>query len=346
MSTGFSTNVTGNNSQLLHQLTNVSIENITDIPFHNASLFATTAAATYPEVLTPPLIFSILTLISLFCATSQASIIICIVRCHTLQNVHFAIICILCTSEFFKTLLTVLPYYVLQMLDLVMRYHMVSLLLNCTGVTILFAHINLTCLLGVERYIYFCRPFLYSRLVNMRSVLLCCLLIYLVPSVSMLLSTLFIGRVYQPHLRAFLLVNRYARLVELMVFVVPALLILAACSFKIWSLIRSSRNATTATQLPTQQAFVTLRMILLLSGAFWAVIAPPLIIHMVLAALNINLATNAYARLASRITALICMMVPPIVNPWIYIRCRRDLRLQIVKLWCWWYKTEPNMNFM
>ena len=107
-----------------------------------------------------------------------------------------------------------------------------------------FGTIQLTAFIALERYFFFCRPYVYQRYFTLKSTVSVVIAIFLITQGYSFGTEIIFGRVFQPLLSMCVFENQSRHnLVQILVFFLPAMICTCFSVFKILKLMRSVGNA-------------------------------------------------------------------------------------------------------
>ena len=110
----------------------------------------------------------------------------------------------------------------------------------------LYAALQLTAYIALERYIYFCRPMKYLQCFHLWSIVIVTISICAITQGYMLITELTIGRNRYPNIQICHLQNQsFHNVVQLLIFVLPAVLCTFYSVYKIMKLISGLKNTST-----------------------------------------------------------------------------------------------------
>ena len=279
---------------------------------------------------------------SVFTLCAQLLVLVTIIKSPKLHNAHYYLLGVYCCVDI--TLVSVNgPAFITRFSN---RNIPLSTCKSLTCVTMI-------CVLGqtahnavvaYERYTYFCRPFHYERWFNIARIVVTLGMCYAIPATLVTTrEAIFNYSFHASSLSCYISntgIHRYALLV---VIVLPSVAVTVYCMIRVWKLSMraevspgvqgNQQNQST----PVQQARKTLKMILLLSGTFWATALPAIVGRFIIFNANYtweDLDTRRYVvpSMILRLAVFTHCFISSAVNPVIYYYSRRDLRLAMCKL--------------
>ena len=196
-----------------------------------------------------------------------------------------------------------------------------------------------------ERYTYFCHPFHYERRFSTALIVITLGMCYAIPVTLVatreaLFST---SAFHASNLSCNISNAGIHRFTLLVVIVLPSIAVTVYCMIRVWKL---SRRAEVSPEVqgnleiqstPVQQARKTLKMILLLSGTFWATTLPAIVGGIIILSADytwedLDIRRYLVPSIILRLAVFTHCFISSAVNPVIYLYSRKDLRLAMRKL--------------
>jgi type IV secretory pathway VirB3-like protein len=278
----------------------------------------------------------------LFTVLGQTSVIVTICKIATLHTQHFAIIVACCATDIVMVVCHCVLYiwcFVTGRMDSLILCR----ILSSVGGAAAFASASLIGLMAYERFVYFCHPMKYDRWLRRRIVAFGIGAITTAPLIYMAVSEIYPGREFHATILGCNLRDMSIHpIFQGLVFVLPTMFSTAFCSVKIWRLSVQRSVAPSVPQdpvlaTPTRQAAKALRVLLLVSGVFWAMTLPVAITRSLyfrsgVTWQDLDSRRSYFKALFLRYNYYIYALVSPLLNPIIYYYSRKDLRMGLRKV--------------
>ena len=223
-------------------------------------------------------------------------------------------------------------------------------------VCLVVASIAITCVLGLaahtaviayERYVFFCHPYQYLHRFKVWHLGAALVICYAIPATIVIRQEVTVGRTFHAASLSCSVANTGVNnMIMFLLTLLPSAIVTMYCMIRVWKLTRSAAVGPVAVQgnqqnscssSPVQQAKKTLKMMLHLSGTFWATTLP-------VSVLRISIYMNGYTwddldsrryigpAIMMRLAIFIYCFISSAVNPLIYYYSRKDLRQATRKL--------------
>jgi hypothetical protein len=214
---------------------------------------------------------------------------------------------------------------------------LLDLMVRIGATTFFFGLIYQIGLLAYERYAYFCIPLTYHTMFSTKKLIVIFFVLYAFWFCCAVLSEIYFGREFRSStLLHSLKISAMLSVVQVLVILLPTSSMTIFCAVKIGKVIRNGQLAPALPQgvqgpVPIGQARRALRMILLISGAFWGATIPGYIVMSTLIAMGFtweDLDSRRYLIpfVMARVSGFGYVLLPSFVNPFIYYYTRKDLR--------------------
>ena len=303
----------------------------------------------YSSEIEKTLTLTFIIIVTILGMSGSLVIIAAIITSPLLHNTHFSIVGTFCSMDFINLLLSIV-FYSWQILEKKQPSHLLCGLISAFRIGISFGKVSTTSLIAVERYIFFCQPYLYTnnRLINQWSIGITLSLCYLCPISYFVIF--FMSNAYDYHGTVLLCRMRHFRydMIPAGFVLTPSVPILIYCSVKTWRLIKASQvspgeinndpsSTAPATGIPVQQIKRGLRLICLMSGTFCLVFVPiPLCQFIIIVCVGYrweDMDTRIYPRTALVVrSSALWFLFGSILDHISILYSRKDLRDAIKKL--------------
>ena len=213
-------------------------------------------------------------------------------------------------------------------------------------IALFFGTTQLTAFIALERYFYFCKPMVYDQYFSFRSIAISSLLIFLITQGYVIIKEFLYGRELQPLIGMCVFTFPvFHNISNLLIFVLPAVVVTLFSICKIINLLRNISvhpsvipNATySEPMLRRRPARKGLRLIFLVSGAFWGTYIPAFVIRTVIFQVgytwvSLNAYENPTISTIFRYTHY-SIALSTVVDPLIYFGVCKDLRTAFRRLY-------------
>ena len=279
---------------------------------------------------------------TIFTLCAQLLVLVTIIKSPELYNAHFYLLGVYCSVDIILVSLTG-PVFIVFLSD----GHVSNIVCQVIAVVVQSLALGLvghTAAIACERYVFFCHSFRYLQQFSKARIVAAVVICYTIPVIVLMTPSMESGSTFHSSILSCTISDNTKPSAKLFALIVlPFAAVTIYCMIRVWCLSRSAGmgpgalgNQQTLTT-PVHQARKTLKMILLLSGTFWATSLPAYVSWM-----TIFMAGNTWEDLDSRryigpsivmrLTMFTHCFVSSAVNPLIYYYSRKDLRLATCKL--------------